>query len=89
MDWTPKQNGTDDERKLQRWEKIMCLPADTALHDLSTGMRYRRGMFRPVYRKEFDQMVDTFQVIGTTETVHVPFLRLVGDGTRCSLMGKR
>lgn len=75
-----------EHNPMQRWEKILAMPEETELHDISTGARYRRGMFKPIHRNEFENKVDYFQIIGTAEQVYVPFLRLVSDHKYCSLV---
>jgi hypothetical protein len=86
-DWNSKGNGFDgDIKPLKRWEKIMSLPENTPFYDISTGKAYRRGMFRPVHRNDFENIVEEFQILGTEERVFVPFLRLVGDTKYCSLV---
>lgn len=73
---------------IPRWKRILDLPAGTIVKDLSTGYRYQVGDFQPLYRDSLSQVVETFRVKGTPETVHVPFIRLEADGFRCSLMAK-
>jgi hypothetical protein len=75
------------EKDKKRWQKIMELPEDSGFYDLSTGNFYRRGMFKPIHRNDFENIVDEFNIIGTHEMVYVPFLRLIGDKKKCSLTG--
>lgn len=82
-----KPEHLNGDRPRYRWENIMSLPDDTPFYDLSTGKNYRKGMFRPLHKDGFESVVDVFQVIGTDETVYVPFLRRLGDGKKCSIGG--
>jgi hypothetical protein len=84
-----EKTGTDSDNNARwRWENIMSLPEDTPFHDMSTGKKYKRAMFKPLYKDGFERIVDFFQIIGTDEEVYVPFLRRLGDFKSCSIGGK-
>ena len=88
MSLRDKTAPTTSQAPKPRWKRILDLPAGTVVKDLSTGHRYRVDDFQPLYRDELSQVVETFRVKGTPETVHVPFIRLESDGFHCSLMAK-
>lgn len=71
----------------KRWEKILALSDNTPLWDVSTGKVYKRGMFEPVHKDGFENVVDYFKLKGSDEQVYVAFIRLYPDDRRsCSLM---
>lgn len=73
---------------LKRWEKLLQQPGHTGVWDMSTGEKYRIEQFIPIYDDNYKTVVNQFKIKGTNETVYVPFLRLLTDGVRCSLMKK-
>jgi hypothetical protein len=73
------------ERQPERWEKLLALPGNTELFDRSTGKTHRVEHLSPFRQPRTDFVFD-FINNKTGEIVAVDFLRVAGDGIRCSLM---
>jgi len=82
------KSSPSESKEKERWQKIMDMPEHTAFYDRSTGITYKRGMFKPLFCDHAQHKVDNFGILGTSEQVYVPFLRLLGDFSKCSLMEK-
>lgn len=75
--------------EMKRWERILSLPGDTRMWDMSTGQIYRVEMFVPVYDDRYQSVVRSFKLKGTQDKVVVAHLRLMGDKQTCSLVPKQ
>lgn len=85
--WQTGKNAAEDgDKKKPRWQKILELPNDTMMYDLSNGKRYRTGQFVPLFHDSYQTCVYEFRIMGTEEHVGINFLRLLGDKFRCSIM---
>lgn len=90
-----KPTRQDAETVTSRWKRILQLPERTPLWDMSTGQRYFAGDFRPLFSDQYHSKCETFAVVRQAsavlkdelETVYVPFLRLMPDKAKCSLVG--
>ena len=57
------------------WRKVLKLPDDETVWDISTGKKYKRGEIIPVDVTGGNAKIEEFQIIGTEEFVHTRFLR--------------
>lgn len=83
-----KPDTKPDGTTQKRWEKLLQQPGHTGVWDMSTGEKYRVEQFVPVYSDKYQSEANYFKLKGTDQMVYVPFLRLLTDGVRCSLMKK-
>lgn len=72
-----------------RWRKLLNLPDDTLLVDISTGARHRVGDLIPLHTydhgvgvKDCQCQVQEFRLKGADTRVWVSFLRLESDASR-------
>ena len=89
MSLKDKATITDSQKapSAPRWKQLLDLPPHTVLRDISTGCEYLAGQLEPLYRDHCSNVVETFRVRGSQDTVHVPFLRRKGDGLSCRVGG--
>lgn len=81
-----------------RWQKLKDLGDNARVWDISTGKKYVMGQLEPLHQEGCSGKVEDFGVISTRsltpegryeygEIVYGGFLRVEGDGRRCSLAG--
>jgi len=83
-----KYQDTQTDKTSQRpplWQRILQMPSQTVLKDISTGERYRVDQLIPVYCDHYQERVNDFRIKGSEETLCVSFLRAMEDKFKCSL----
>lgn len=82
-----EDNSTQSTRAEKRWQRILQLPGDTWLKDLTNGKRYQVCDLQAVFHDQYQNSCSQFKCLRTGDHVCVGTLRLVHDGFRCSIGG--